>query len=91
MFRPAAKTYAMTLLYGIFAHAGLAAPEDEQVSQYLVEHQLDALLEVQLFDRFMSERDSDERLKIAEQLAAVYMGVMTDEGLADEARHAVLV
>lgn len=91
MFPPTAKTYTMTVLCGIFVHAGLAAPEDEQVSQYLVEHQLDALLEVQLFDRFMSERDSDERLKIAEQLAAVYMDVMTDEGLTDEARQAVLV
>jgi len=68
-----------------------ASPEDDRVSEYFSDRQLNDLLEVQLFDRLTDEKEAVERSMIARRLGGLYLAELMDETLAVDARREVLL
>lgn len=57
----------------VCAGGAFASPGDEQVAAYLKAHNMFSLLEIQLEDRIANARDKEDRLRLAEELAGVYL------------------
>ncbi len=69
---------------------GFGPADDDRVSGFLEEQGFEDLLEVQLFDRLIDEKDIERRGVIAARLGDLYLKTLEREDLGDTARGIVL-
>jgi hypothetical protein len=94
MFPLRSKAYILslaTLCLFVCQGMGAMSPVDDEVGAFLEEQSLDDLLEVQLFDRVQRERDTDQRLYLAQRLGDLYLAKLMEQDATDSLRQEYLL